>query len=92
MFGVGHHVGSPGIDRVLAESSSTTGGYSCASVDTSSVRTHQKDATPIKHQDMFLLHTTLKNILTHVKDPVVYEDRAGVIYDIPCQDCSLNCV
>ena len=48
--------------------------------------------SPLKIRKCFRPHRTLRNILTRVKDPTAPEDRAGVVYHIPCQVCTLTYV
>ena len=36
----------------------------------------------------FRLNTTLRKILVKPKDPVPVERRTGIVYQIPCKDCS----
>ena len=40
----------------------------------------------------FRPHRSLRNILTHVKDPIALEHRTGVVYSIPCHDCPVTYV
>ena len=41
----------------------------------------------VGHQNLLqATQTTLKNILTHVKDPVSPEEKTGVVYKVPCSD------
>jgi len=38
---------------------------------------------PLNIRTCFRPHRTLRNILTHVKDPIALENRTGVVYSIP---------
>ena len=42
---------------------------------------------PLGIRTYFKLHKTFKNLLTRVKDPVAPEEKAGVVYRVPCGDC-----
>ena len=48
--------------------------------------------TPLSIRTCFKPQTTLKNILTHVKDPVPPEEKTGVVYKVPCSDCQATYV
>ena len=43
---------------------------------------------PLNIQTFFRLTRTLRQILCHPKDPVPAHQQAGVVYKIPCSDCS----
>jgi len=43
--------------------------------------------TPLGIRTYFKPLTTLRNTLTHVKDPVPPDERKGVVYCVPCDDC-----
>jgi len=45
--------------------------------------------TPLGIRTCFQPLTTLRNILTHVKDPVPPEEKTSVVYLVPCGDCHL---
>ena len=47
---------------------------------------------PLNIRTCFRPHRTLRNILTHVKDPIALEHRTGVVYSIPCHDCPVTYV
>jgi len=47
---------------------------------------------PLNIRTCFRPHRTLRNILTHIKDPVALEHRTGVVYSIPCHDCPVTYV
>ena len=51
-----------------------------------------KVLTPLGIRTCFKPQTTLKNILTHVKDPVPPEEKTGVVYRVPCSDCQATYV
>ena len=42
---------------------------------------------PLGIRTCFKPHKTFKNLLTRVKDPVPPEEKAGVVYRVPCGDC-----
>ena len=44
--------------------------------------------TPLGIRTSFQPINTLRQVLVHPKDPVAQEDRAGVVYQIPCSRCS----
>ena len=48
--------------------------------------------TPLSIRTCFKPQTTLKNILTYVKDPVPPEEKTGVVYKVPCSDCQATYV
>ena len=48
--------------------------------------------TPLGIRTCFQSQTALKNILTHVKDPVPPEEKTGVVYRVPCSDCQATYV
>ena len=38
-------------------------------------------------QTTFRTFNTLRQLLSHQKDPIAKDDRSGVVYSIPCKDC-----
>ena len=47
---------------------------------------------PLNIRTCFCPHRSLRNILTHVKDPVALEHRTGVVYSIISHDCPVTYV
>ena len=43
---------------------------------------------PLEIQVVFCPLITLRQLLVHPKDPVPMEERKGVVYSVPCTDCS----
>ena len=43
--------------------------------------------TPLGIKTTFQPINTLRHLIVHPKDPIPKEDKAGVVYQIPCSDC-----